>query len=148
MQQAATDSVPISPMPASDVPHPVSSSPSSSSSDQNKAIRSNASVLMRQPHGGTMRAHDIHDHAGFGSMHSGEHDDAPTCVQFHEGQTSSRAMGESKEYRRCQLLSRGIDPFPWIAKMIDIEKEKDFFQTRGVDTGWSIRTWVMALAPA
>ena len=149
MQQAATDSVPISPMLASDVPHPVSSSPSSSSPfDQYKAIRRNALVLTRQPHGRTMRTHDIHDHAEFGLMHSGEHDDAFTCVLFHKERTSSRAMAESGEYRRCQHIFRGIDPFPWIAEMIDIKKESDFFQTRGADTGWSIRAWVMALAPA
>mgnify|MGYP003454559750 CR=1 FL=1 len=98
MQQAATDSVPISPMLASDVPHPASSSPSSSPFDQYKAIRRNASMLMCQQHGGMMRAQDI--------------------------------------------------PFPWIAEMIDLRKEKDFFQTRVIDTGWSIRSWVMALAPA
>ena len=118
MQQAATDSVPISPMLASDVPHPASSSSSSSPFDQYKAIRRNASMLMRQPHGGMMRTQDIHDHA------------------------------ESREHRRCQHISRGIDPFPWIAEMIDFKKEKDFFQTRGADTRWSIRAWVMALALA
>lgn len=132
MQQAATDSVPISPMLASDVPHPVSSSPSSSSPfDQYKAIRRNAPALTRQPYGGTTRTHDIHDHAGFGLMHSGEHDDAPACVLLHEGRTSSRAMADG-EYRRCQHLSRCIDPFPWIAEMIDFRKEKDFFQTRAL----------------
>lgn len=120
MQQAATDSVPISPMLASDVPHPASSSSSSSSSpfDQYKAIRRNASMLMRQPHGGMMRTQDIHDQA------------------------------EPREHRRCQHISRGIDPFPWIAEMIDLKKEKDLFQTHVIDTGWSIRSWVMALAPA
>ena len=95
-----------------------------------------------------MRTHDIHDQAEFELMHSGAHDDAPTCVLFHEERTSSHAMAESREYRRCKHLSRGIDPFPWIAEMIDIKKESDFFQTRGADTGWSIRAWVMALAPA
>lgn len=148
MQQAATDSVPISPMLASDVPHPVSSSPSSSPPDQYKATRRNASVLTRQPHCGTVRAQDIHDHAGFGLMHSGEHDDAPTRVLFHKERTNSRAKAESREYRCCQHLSRGIDPFPWIAEMIDLKKEKDFFQTHVIDTRWSIRSWVMALAPA
>ena len=118
MQQAATDSVPISPMLASDVPHPASSSSSSSPFDQYKAIRRKASVLMRQPHGGMMRTQDIHDQA------------------------------ESREHRRCQHISRGIGPFPWIAEMIDLKKEKDFFQTRVTDTRWSIRAWVMALAPA
>jgi hypothetical protein len=119
MQQAATDSVPISPMLASDVPHPASSSPSSSSPfDQYKANRRNASMLMRQSHGGMMRTRDIHDQA------------------------------ESSEHRRCQHISRGIDPSPWMAGMIDLKKEKDFFQTRVIDTGWSIRAWVMALAPA
>ena len=118
MQQAATDSVPISPMLASDVPHPASSSSSSSPFDQYKAIRRNASVLMRQPHGGMMRTQDIHDQA------------------------------VSREHRRCQHISMGIDPFPWIAEMIDLKKEMDFFQTHVIDTGWSIRSWVMALAPA
>ena len=127
MQHAATDSVPASPVLTSDVPHPSSSSSSSSPFDQYKVICRNGSVLMRrQPHRGTMHIKDIHDRVESGLMRSGEHDVARTSVLYRKELTRSRARAVTMK-RRCQkigmdaLYPGAINPFPWMAEMIDLK---------------------------